>query len=112
MGEAHQGIKASRVKWLGNSNLIATTGFSKMRDRQFGIWDATNMSSALEMKNIDASTGVLDIFYDNDSSLLFLAGKGDGGVRVFEISKESPYASELPPGLYYFLFNLLNSAIE
>jgi len=30
-------------------------------------------------------------FYDNDTSLLFLAGKGDGNIRYFEIDDEKPY---------------------
>lgn len=62
-GEAHQGVKASRVVWLGQLNKLASTGFGKMRDRQFAIWDASNLSKPLVMNSVDSSTGVLDIFY-------------------------------------------------
>lgn len=54
---------------------MATTGFSKSRDRQLAIWDASNLSKSLVMNNLDSSTGVIDIFYDNDTSLLFISGK-------------------------------------
>ena len=46
-----------------------------MRDRQFGLWDSTKLSSPQKMTIIDASTGILDIFFDNDSNMLFLGGK-------------------------------------
>eukprot|EP00339_Tiarina_fusa_P013227 CAMPEP_0117080112 /NCGR_PEP_ID=MMETSP0472-20121206/56527_1 /TAXON_ID=693140 ORGANISM="Tiarina fusus, Strain LIS" /NCGR_SAMPLE_ID=MMETSP0472 /ASSEMBLY_ACC=CAM_ASM_000603 /LENGTH=707 /DNA_ID=CAMNT_0004807625 /DNA_START=208 /DNA_END=2332 /DNA_ORIENTATION=+ len=44
--------------------------------------------------NIDTSTGVLEAFFDNDTSLLYLAGKGDGNIRCFEMGDTSPYYSE------------------
>eukprot|EP01118_Nematostelium_gracile_P018723 TRINITY_DN8435_c0_g1_i1.p1 TRINITY_DN8435_c0_g1~~TRINITY_DN8435_c0_g1_i1.p1 ORF type:complete len:699 (+),score=174.45 TRINITY_DN8435_c0_g1_i1:148-2244(+) len=94
-GEGHQGLKASRVKFLGNSGLIATTGFSKTRDRQFAIWDASNLEKPLKMNIVDSSTGVLEIFWDQDSSLLFLAGKGDGIIRIYEVADKD--ATELTP---------------
>jgi len=34
-------------------------------------------------------------FYDNDTNVMFLAGKGDGNVRYFEIVDESPYVHYL-----------------
>jgi len=30
-------------------------------------------------------------FYDNDTSVLFVAGKGDGNIRYYEIVDEAPY---------------------
>lgn len=42
-GAAHAGAKNQRVVWLGNSERLATTGFSKLSDRQIGIWDAFNL---------------------------------------------------------------------
>eukprot|EP01115_Flamella_aegyptia_P001750 TRINITY_DN1292_c0_g1_i1.p1 TRINITY_DN1292_c0_g1~~TRINITY_DN1292_c0_g1_i1.p1 ORF type:complete len:182 (+),score=82.62 TRINITY_DN1292_c0_g1_i1:305-850(+) len=30
-------------------------------------------------------------FYDKDTSILFLAGKGDGNIRYYEVVDESPY---------------------
>lgn len=68
-------MKASRVVWLGNSDRIATTGFSKTRDRQFAVWDSKSLAKSLAMSNVDSSTGVLDLLFDNDTSLLFLGGK-------------------------------------
>ena len=36
----HSGAKNSRVVWMGEHNRVATTGFSKMSDRQMALWDA------------------------------------------------------------------------
>jgi len=30
-------------------------------------------------------------FFDNDSKMLYLAGKGDGNIRYYELVKEAPY---------------------
>jgi len=89
MVEAHPGVKPNRVAWLGSTNKIATTGFNKMRERQFGLWDARNIATPSKMTRLDTSTGIIDLFYDNDSSLLVLAGKGDGGIRLVEIESEA-----------------------
>lgn len=35
----HSGAKNSRAVWMGEHNRIATTGFSKMSDRQMALWD-------------------------------------------------------------------------
>ena len=43
-GPGHSGAKSSRATWMGEHDMIATTGFSKMSDRQLGLWDLKNPS--------------------------------------------------------------------
>lgn len=74
-GPGHQGIKGSRVIWLGNLNKLATTGFSKTSDRQVFLWDSANLSQPLKQEHIDTASGTLMPHFDQDSNLLFLAGK-------------------------------------
>mmetsp|Transcript_32075 Transcript_32075/g.51830 ORF Transcript_32075/g.51830 Transcript_32075/m.51830 type:complete len:689 (+) Transcript_32075:178-2244(+) len=88
---AHQGTKGGRVVWLGSTNKILTTGFSKSAERQYCIWDPAKLSEPLATTNVDQSSGVLMPFYDEDSSLLFLAGKGDGNIRYFDVTNSDPY---------------------
>ncbi|KAG0051759.1 Coronin-like protein crn1 [Gryganskiella cystojenkinii] len=100
-GDSHQGVKGSRVVWMGDSNRLATTGFSKMSDRQVNIWDSGNLENPLKSNNIDTSSGVIMPFYDGDSNMLYLAGKGDGNIRYFEWENEemhilSEYSSNVP----------------
>ncbi len=41
-GPGHEGAKNSRVVWLGEHNRFATTGFSRMSDRQLALWEPGN----------------------------------------------------------------------
>jgi len=45
--------------------------------------------------NIDNSAGMIMPFYDEDSELLFLAGKGDGNIRYYEVEPEAPGKPEV-----------------
>ena len=67
--------------YLGDSGRIFTTGFSRFNDREYCVWSQHDLSKALERDSIDSSSGVLFPFYDYDTKIIFLAGKGDGNVR-------------------------------
>ncbi|KAG9119598.1 Coronin-like protein crn1 [Ceratobasidium sp. 392] len=69
------GIKGARVVWMGAHDRIATTGFSRMSERQLGVWDAGSLGN-IKTVSIDQSSGVQIKPFWNDNSLLFLAGKG------------------------------------
>lgn len=90
-GEAHQGIKPSRAIFLGNKEKIFSTGFTKTSEREFCIWDPKDLSKPLVREQVDSASGLLMPFYDNDTGVLFLAGKGDGNVRLYEMVDEAPY---------------------
>ncbi|KAJ3127958.1 Coronin-like protein crn1 [Nowakowskiella sp. JEL0407] len=80
----HQGIKGSRVVWFGNSDKIGTTGFSRSSDRQVHIWDTRALDKPIKEELIDTSSGMLIPYFDGDTSVLYLAGKGDGNIRYYE----------------------------
>jgi len=87
--EAHQGVKGSRVIWLGNK--LFTVGFSKTSEREYAIWDPKDLSKPLSRQTLDTSSGLIMPFYDRDVNVLYLAGKGDGNIRYFEVVDEAPY---------------------
>jgi len=89
--EAHLGVKASRVTYLGRKNKIFTVGFSKSSEREYAIWDPSNLAKPLIQQSIDSAAGLIMPFYDDDTGVLFLAGKGDGNIRYYEIVDEDPY---------------------
>lgn len=89
--EGHQGVKGSRVSWLGKSNRLYTTGFGKTSERQYMILEHTDLSNPLVSTNIDNASGLLMPFFDPDTNVLFLAGKGDGNIRYYEITDEKDY---------------------
>uniref|UniRef100_A0A3P9ID39 Coronin n=1 Tax=Oryzias latipes TaxID=8090 RepID=A0A3P9ID39_ORYLA len=83
--------KASKVLVLGNMKMLVTTGTSRWNERQIALWDQEDLSVPLLAENLDGSSGVLFPFYDPDTHMLYLAGKGDGNIRYYEISSEKPY---------------------
>lgn len=87
-GASHEGIKGSRAVWLGNTDRIATTGFSRTSERQLFLWDTKDLSKPLKKHGIDSSSGILMPYFDADVNLLYVAGKGDGSIRYFEYAKD------------------------
>ncbi len=73
----HPGAKNSRVTWMGEHDKIATTGFSKMSDRQLGLWDLKSPQEPVGgFDRLDSSSGVCMPFWDDGTQCLYLAGKG------------------------------------
>jgi len=87
--EGHQGIKGSRAIWMGDK--ILTTGFTKTTEREYALWDPKDLSKPLVRQTVDSSSGLLMPFFDRDTNVLFLAGKGDGNIRYYEVVDEAPY---------------------
>ena len=92
-GPAHSGAKNQRVCWLGNSDRLVTTGFSRLSDRQLGVWDAFHLENGNigGFYNIDQSSGVLMPFFDDCTKILYVAGKGDGNIRYYEFQNDELY---------------------
>jgi len=89
--EGHQGIKGTRAIWLGTKEKILSCGFTKTSERELCLWDPKDMSKPLLRQQVDSASGLLMPFYDNDTSVLFIAGKGDGNIRYYEVVDEAPY---------------------
>jgi len=87
-GPGHEGAKNSRVVWLGEQNRFATTGFSKMSDRQLALWEPGNNTPVGGFTTLDSISGVCMPFWDDSCNCLYLAGKGDGNIRYFEYEND------------------------
>ncbi|XP_046900596.1 coronin-2A isoform X2 [Hypomesus transpacificus] len=83
--------RASKVLFLGNLKMLLTSGGSRWNHRQIALWDQEDLSVPLLQHDLDGSSGVLFPFYDPDTHMLYIAGKGDGNIRYYEISSEKPY---------------------
>lgn len=91
IANAHEGSKSVKLTYLGNLDQLLSVGFTKQSMRQFKIWDPRNTTKPLKSLDVDQAAGVIMPFYDPDTQLLFLAGKGDGNVRFYEIVNAEPY---------------------
>ncbi|PWY89617.1 actin-binding protein [Aspergillus sclerotioniger CBS 115572] len=87
--QGHSGAKNSRSVWLGERDRIATTGFSKMSDRQLALWDIRAPREPINgFKTLDSISGVCMPFWDEGTQCLYLAGRGDGNIRYFELEND------------------------
>jgi coronin-1B/1C/6 len=68
--DGHGGIKGARVTWMGDRDSIATTGFSKMSERQLCIWETGGLQN-VKTVGIDQSAGIVMPFW-SDNGILFL----------------------------------------
>jgi coronin-1B/1C/6 len=59
----HEGAKNSRAVWMGEHNRIATTGFSRMSDRQIGLWEPGNKEPIGGFTSLDSISGVCMPFW-------------------------------------------------
>jgi len=87
----YQGSKKSSVVFLTAQNLIATIGFTRTTQRQIQIWDPRNMSQKCKKVDIDQSAGVMIPWYDHDTSILYIGGKGDSSIKYWECVDTGAY---------------------
>ena len=90
--DAHAGTKGARVCFLGRSNMLCSTGFSRQSDRQLFLYDVRQIRALPRVSEtlVDQASGSLLPFFDADASLLFLVGKGDCNMRYYEVVESAP----------------------
>jgi coronin-1B/1C/6 len=96
--KAHEGVKSTKIAYLGETGRILTTGASKQSGREMKIWDVKNLSAPLHTEAIDTASGALMPLYDQDTSVLYLCGKGDGIIRLYEHDDKGPHLHKLNDG--------------
>ncbi|KAG5977562.1 Coronin-like protein crn1 [Claviceps digitariae] len=84
----HGGAKNSRAVWMGEHNRFATTGFSRMSERQIALWEPGRTEPIGGFSLLDSISGVCMPFWDDGSNCLYLAGKGDGNIRYYEYEND------------------------
>lgn len=88
--KTHEGTKPQKLVWFGDNQTLMTVGFTKMNEREYGIWDCRDFSKPLLRKRLDDYTGVPVLHFDEDSGVLFIAGKGESAVSFFQYNSASP----------------------
>ncbi|KAK8827378.1 hypothetical protein WA538_003341 [Blastocystis sp. DL] len=85
----HDGTKCSKMAWLGDSPHVVTAGFNRTSQREYKLWDLRALAKPLSHESLDQASGTLFPFFDTDTKILYLAGKGDGNIRYFEVKDSS-----------------------
>ncbi|XP_041435931.1 coronin-2A-like isoform X2 [Xenopus laevis] len=83
--------KASKVLFLGNMKMLLSSGTSRWNNRQVALWDQNDLSVPLQQEDLDGSSGLIFPFYDCDTNMLYIVGKGDGNIRYYEVCPQKPY---------------------
>ncbi|XP_059745241.1 coronin-2A isoform X3 [Bos taurus] len=91
----YKGHRANKVLFLGNLKKLLSTGTSRWNNRQMALWDQDDLSVPVTEVDLDGSSGVLFPFYDADTNMLYVVGKGDRNIHYYEISANKPHLNYL-----------------
>lgn len=94
-GKGPVGTRGARLVWALDGKFLVVMGFDKVSERQIMVFNSNDLNNPLNTVGLDVSPAILIPFYDDDSSTLFLTGKGDTTIYAFEITEESPYICPL-----------------
>ncbi|XP_077411696.1 coronin-7-like isoform X4 [Vanacampus margaritifer] len=90
-----EGHRGARVVWVCEGKYLLVSGFDSRSERGLYLYCASALSSGVVASvSVDVSPSILIPFYDPDTSLVFLTGKGDTRVQIYEIVPEEPYFVE------------------
>lgn len=81
--------------WGFDFNKKKIVVFFRVSERQISIYHANDLSAPINTVGLDVSPAILIPFYDEDSSTLFLTGKGDATIYAYEITDEAPHICPL-----------------
>jgi coronin-1B/1C/6 len=98
MEKVHEGAKSCKLAYFGETGKFLTTGASKSSGREVKVWDLKNLSQPLHTESVDTASGALMPLYDQDTQVLFLCGKGDGIIRLYEFEDKGPFLHKLNDG--------------
>uniref|UniRef100_A0A8D2JGJ4 Coronin n=1 Tax=Varanus komodoensis TaxID=61221 RepID=A0A8D2JGJ4_VARKO len=85
--------------WNQDGSLLCTA----CRDKRVRLFDpraggttaSRNSQEPLTLQELDTSSGVLLPYYDPDTNVIYLTGKGDSSIRYFELTGEAPFVHYL-----------------
>uniref|UniRef100_A0A7M4FSA4 Coronin n=1 Tax=Crocodylus porosus TaxID=8502 RepID=A0A7M4FSA4_CROPO len=94
-GPGPEGSRGARVVWACGGHYLLVSGFDSRSERQLYLYKADSLSAGpIAVGTVDVSPSTLIPFYDEDTSVVFLTGKGDTRVFVYEIVTEAPFFLE------------------
>ncbi|MBW02066.1 Coronin-1B, partial [Eschrichtius robustus] len=80
------------IDWCPHNDEVIASGSEDCTVmRQLALWDPENFGEPMALQELDSSNGALLPFYDPDTSVVYVCGKGDSSIRYFEITDEPPY---------------------
>ncbi|XP_051905594.1 coronin-7-like isoform X1 [Hippocampus zosterae] len=94
-GPGPDGHRGARVVWVCEGKYLLVSGFNSSSERALYLYSAASLSSGVVASVcVDVSPSTLIPFYDQDTGVVFLTGKGDTRVHIYEIVPDDPYFEE------------------
>lgn len=94
-GPGPEGHRGARIVWVCEGKYLLVSGFNAQSERGLFLYSADSLSSgSVSHVYLDVSPSTLIPFYDPDTSIVILTGKGDTRVHIYEIVPENPYFIE------------------
>ncbi|NXB75539.1 CORO7 protein, partial [Donacobius atricapilla] len=94
-GPGPEGGRGARVVWVCGGDYLLVSGFDSRSERRILLYRAQALPEGpLSVLGLDVAPSTLLPFYDEDTSVIFLTGKGDTRVFLYEVTPEPPYFLE------------------
>lgn len=91
---AIESARGARVVFACEDSMIIVAGLTKSSVRQLLLY-CSSSSALLYRHQLENAVQPAVPYYDFDSSVLFLTGKGDQSIHMFEVCREAPFLLEL-----------------
>ncbi|NXX30297.1 CORO7 protein, partial [Nicator chloris] len=94
-GPGPEGGRGARLVWVCGGDYLLVSGFDSRSERRILLYRAQALPEGpLSVLGLDVAPSTLLPFYDEDTSVVFLTGKGDTRVFLYEVTSEPPYFLE------------------
>ncbi|NXI61983.1 CORO7 protein, partial [Anseranas semipalmata] len=94
-GPGPEGGRGARLVWVCGGDFLLVSGFDSRSERRILLYRAQALPDGpLSVLGLDVAPSTLLPFYDEDTSVVFLTGKGDTRVFLYEVTPEPPYFLE------------------
>ncbi|KAJ7413178.1 coronin-7-like protein [Willisornis vidua] len=94
-GAGPEGGRGARLVWVCGGDYLLVSGFDSRSERRILLYRAQALPEGpLSILGLDVAPSTLLPFYDEDTSVVFLTGKGDTRVFLYEVTPEPPYFLE------------------
>ncbi|NXJ80321.1 CORO7 protein, partial [Trogon melanurus] len=94
-GPGPEGGRGARLVWVCGGDYLLVSGFDSRSERRILLYRAQALPEGpLSVLGLDVAPSTLLPFYDEDTGVVFLTGKGDTRVFLYEVTSEPPYFLE------------------
>ncbi|NXW41310.1 CORO7 protein, partial [Nyctiprogne leucopyga] len=94
-GPGPEGGRGARLVWVCGGDYLLVSGFDSRSERRILLYRAQALPEGpLSVLGLDVAPSTLLPFYDEDTGVVFLTGKGDTRVFLYEVTPEPPYFLE------------------